>query len=175
MLEKWARGLAVALALAGGVVLLAIIALNTVSIALRALLPLGIGDGPFLGVYDMTEMGIAIAVFAFLPYCQLAKGHASVDLIKGRIGRRFDAFSQLIFNVVMLVFAVVVTWRLYLGTLDKYAFGETTFIAQIPLWFGYSACLVGAVGFCLVSMFCVARALSALMGIGRLAEPHSND
>lgn len=157
-LESRARGLAVGLALAGGFLLLAIVVLNTVSIGLRALLPLGIGSGPIAGIYDITEMGVAVAVFAFLPYCQFTDGHASVDLLRGRFGKLFDAVSALMFHLLMLTVASVGTWRLYLGMVDKRSFGETTFIAQIPLWYGYAACLAGATGFVLVAAFCVLRA-----------------
>ena len=64
----------------------------------------------------------------------------------------------------MLFFAGVGTWRLYVGMLDKHSFGETTLIAQIPLWQGYAACMLGAVGGVLVAAFCVLRSLARLSG-----------
>ena len=153
---------AVSLALAGGGVIILITALTCVSIVGRAFVPLEIGIGPILGIYDITEIGMAAAIFAFLPWAQLNDAHARVDLFRDRIPAGMAAGLELIFNIAMLVVASVGTWRLYLGMQDKLAYGETTLIAQIPVWYGYAAGLVGATGFVLVSVFCVIRALRRL-------------
>lgn len=155
-----ARGLA----LAGGTVLVALIALTCVSIAGRALVPLDIGIGPIRGIYDMTEIGMAAAVFAFLPWAQLRELHARVDLAQRTIPVRMNLALDLLFNIAMALVAAVGTWRLYLGMLDKLSYGETTLIAQIPVWHGFAAGLVGAAGFVLVSLFCVLRASRRLAG-----------
>lgn len=155
-----ARGLA----LAGGTVLVALIALTCVSIAGRALVPLDIGIGPIRGIYDMTEIGMAAAVFAFLPWAQLRELHARVDLAQQTIPVRMNLALDLLFNIAMALVAAVGTWRLYLGMLDKLSYGETTLIAQIPVWHGFAAGLVGAAGFVLVSLFCVLRASRRLAG-----------
>ena len=155
-----ARGLA----LAGGTVLVALIALTCVSIAGRALVPLDIGIGPIRGIYDMTEIGMAAAVFAFLPWAQLRELHARVDLAQRTIPVRMNLALDLLFNIAMALVAAVGTWRLYLGMLDKLSYGETTLIAQILVWHGFAAGLVGAAGFVLVSLFCVLRASRRLAG-----------
>ena len=164
MLERLAEGLAFALALIGGVVLVALIALTCVSIAGRALLPLDLGFGPIRGIYDVTEMGIAAAIFAFLPWTQMRDGHARVDLLEPAMPRGVNRGLDLLFNAGMAAVAVVIAWRLYLGMRDKLAFGETTAVAQIPVWLGYAASVVGATGFALVSLFCVLRAIRRLTG-----------
>ncbi len=156
-----ARGLA----LAGGAVLVALIALTCVSIAGRALVPLDIGIGPIRGIYDITEIGMAAAAFAFLPWAQLRELHARVDLAQRAIPKRANLALDLLFNISMAFVAAVGTWRLYLGMLDKLSYGETTLIAQIPVWQGFAASLVGAAGFVLVSLFCVLRAGRRLAGL----------
>ena len=163
-LERLADGLARALALAGGAVLIFIIVLSCVSIIGRALLPLGIGLGPVRGVYDLTEIGMAAAIFAFLPWAQMRDSHARVDLLEPVMPPVLNRLLDLAFAVAMTVVAVTGAWRLYLGMLDKRAFGETTVIAGIPVWLGYAGGLIGAVGFGLVSLFCILRALRRLSG-----------
>ena len=37
------------------------------------------GIGPVFGDFELVEAGIAFAIFAFLPICQLHGGHATVD------------------------------------------------------------------------------------------------
>lgn len=165
ILSITAEGLARGLALAGGLVLLALTLLTCVSIVGRALVPFDLGIGPIRGIYDMTEIGIAAAVFAFLPWAQLRETHARVDLFQWALPTKIDQALDLLFNIAMAFVAVVGSWRLYLGMQDKLSYGETTIIAQIPVWQGYAAGLVGAVGFVLIALFCVLRAGRRLVGI----------
>ncbi len=163
-LNSLAEALARILALLGGAVLLAIILLTCVSIAGRALLPLDIGIGPIRGIYDVTEIGMAAAIFAFLPWAQFREAHARVDLFHWAIPKKADQALDVVFNIAMAVVATVGTYRLYLGMQDKLSYGETTLIAQIPVWQGYAAGLFGAIGFVVVAMFCTLRAVRRLAG-----------
>ena len=153
------------LALAGGAVLLGITILTCVSITGRALLPLDIGFGPIRGIYDMTEIGMAAAVFAFLPWAQYREAHARVDLFQWAIPSKANQFLDVLFNAGMAFVAGIGTYRLYLGMQDKLAYGETTLIAQIPVWQGYAAGLVGATGFVVVAVFCTLRAIRRFAGL----------
>lgn len=157
--------LARVLALAGGAVLLVVTLLTCISIIGRALVPLDIGLGPIRGIYDMTEIGMAAAVFAFLPWAQFKDAHARVDLFQTAFPDKMNQALDLVFNIAMAFVAAVGTYRLYLGMQDKLSYGETTLIAQIPVWQGYAAGLVGAVGFVIVSLFCVLRSGRRLAGI----------
>lgn len=164
LFNRLAEYLARTLALLGGGVLFGLIVLTCGSILGRALLPLDLGFGPIRGIYDMTEIAIAVAVFAFLPWAQLRETHARVDLFRWVIPIRINHALDLVFNAMMAVVVAVGTYRLYLGMEDKIAYGETTLIAQIPLWYGYAASLVGAVGFVFIALFCTLRAVRRLMG-----------
>ena len=164
-LDRIVGGIAAALALAGGAVLLALVALTCVSILGRALLPLGLGFGSVRGIYDMTEMGVAAAIFAFLPWTHYTEAHAKVDLLRPLMPGAMDRGLALVFDFAMLVVAVVGTWRLWLGMTDKMRYGETTLIAQIPVWWGYAAGLAGAIGFVLVAAFSILRSARRLAGV----------
>ena len=153
MLHVIARGLA----LLGGTVLVAMIVLTSVSIIGRALIFAGLGPVP--GDFELMEMGCAFAVFAFLPWCQLRRGHVTVDIVMGRFGRRanrlIDAFSSLL----MTGAAVIVALQLFKGAADKASYGETTWILQLPLWWGYAGALLGAVMLIPVSAYTIWRDL----------------
>ena len=164
-LNRAADLLARTLALAGGLGLLIIVLLTCISIAGRAFVPLDIGIGPIRGIYDITEIGMAAAIFAFLPWAHLREAHARVDLFQNAFPKRINLAFDLLFNIAMAVIATIGSWRLYLGMQDKLSYGETTLIAQIPVWQGYAAGLVGAIGFVLVSLFCVLRAGRRLAGL----------
>ena len=164
-ISRLAEVIAMVMALVGGFVLLAIIVLTCISIIGRALVPLDLGVGPIRGIYDMTEIGMAAAIFAFLPWAQLKDAHARVDLFQPMMPETSTRFLDLLFNIAMLVVATVGTYRLYLGMLDKLSYGETTLIAQIPVWQGYAAGLFGGIGFVLISAFCVLRSIRRLAGL----------
>jgi TRAP-type C4-dicarboxylate transport system permease small subunit len=167
-LSRAAELLARWMAYAGGVVLLALTVATCLSIIGRAFVPLNIGVGPILGIEDLTEIGIAVGVFAFLPWCQVQRGHASVDLIASALPRIANKVLDLLIDVLMLIAAVVIGWRMYLGLLDKQGYGETTQIMQIPVWWAYAASLPGAVVFALITAFCVLRSIRALADFGNL-------
>ncbi|MGQ7847618.1 TRAP transporter small permease [Granulosicoccus sp. 3-233] len=150
------------MALVGGLLLIGITALTCISIIGRALLPLDLGIGPIQGIYDITEMGMAAAVFAFLPWCQLQRKHATVDLFAPLYPAIMNRSINLLVDVAMCVVASVGAWRMYLGMLDKMRYNETTLILQAPVWIGYLAGVLGLGAFALVAAFCVLRSVRDL-------------
>lgn len=160
--QKAVSALARWMAIAGGVMLFAVIGLTVVSVTGRAFD--GIGLGPVPGDIEMVEIGIGFAVFSTLPYAQFTRAHARVDVFRRLYGEIGNRLLDVIANLLMLGFASLVLWRLWLGMLDKAAYGETTFILQIPLVWGYRgaalACTVGVI----VALFCVWRAARRLIG-----------
>lgn len=162
LLARLVRRVAHGMALLGGGVLVLLTVLTVVSVIGRNLNFLGLG--PIPGDFELVEAGAAFAVFAFLPWCQLNRGHVTVDLFLSRLGRRRNAAVDVATNLLMTVAATVVAWRLFLGLLDKQSYGETSFILQFPLWWGYSASFVGAVVFALVSAWTVWRSLGEAAG-----------
>jgi TRAP-type C4-dicarboxylate transport system permease small subunit len=151
-------------AYAGGLVLLAVVVMTCVSIAGRSLDRLATGFGPIPGDFELVEIGIGFAIFAFLPWCQLKRGHATVDLFQPYFGKQLNAFIELISDLLMFIAATLIGWRLWQGMLDKRGYTETTFILQFPVWIAYAAALVGAAVFVIVSLYCVWRSGRAFAG-----------
>jgi TRAP-type C4-dicarboxylate transport system permease small subunit len=155
--------LAAAIAILGGIALVAITVITVVSVVGRALIPFGFGAVP--GDFELVQAGILFAVFAFLPWCHLERGHAIVAIVTDRFPVRFSAIAEFIWDVAMLVAAAFVIWRLWFGMLDKLGNSESTFILRIPLWMIYSAGLVGAAVFVVVSLYCALRSGSNAVAI----------
>jgi len=145
-------------ALAGGVVLVVLVVLTSVSVSGRALA--GLGFGPVAGDFELVEIGTAFAIFCFLPWCHLTGGHARVDLLAERLGPAAGRLLGLFADGLMLAAAVLIAWRLWLGMLDKLAYHETTFIREIPLWWAYAASLAGAGVFVVVAAWCLWRSFA---------------
>lgn len=143
--------LAVWTALAGGAVLIALVVMVCVSIAGRALTAFGLG--PIPGDYELVEFGIGFAVFAALPWCHLNRGHATVELLAPMFGPVVNRVLDAVIDIAVLATALLLTWRMAVGMLDKKAYFETTFILGIEVWQGYALGLVGAVVFCIVALW----------------------
>jgi TRAP-type C4-dicarboxylate transport system permease small subunit len=152
------------LAIFGGFVLAALIVLTVVSITGRAFIFAGLGPVP--GDFELVEVCTAFAVFSFLPWCQLKRGHVTVDLFVSRLSARKLAGLSVVGNLLLTLVAGIIFWRLLAGTLDKQAYSETTFILQFPLWWGYAASLLGAAVFVVVSLYTVWRSLNEMLGAG---------
>jgi len=148
------------MALLGGIVLVALILMTTASIAGRAMSSIGLAPVP--GDFELVEAGMAFAVFTFLPWCQLQRGHASVEIFSRLFGSRSNAVLDLISDLLMFLVALLITWQLGLGMLDKKSYFETTFILQLPIWWGYATALAGACVFSLVAFFCLLRSLGVV-------------
>ncbi len=156
-LHKLVGRLAAWLAMAGGAVLLLIVVLTCVSIVGRSLVFVGLG--PIPGDFELVEVGMAFAVFSFFPWCQYREGHARVDLFARFFGRNTTWVIDVASNLLMVVVSSLIAWRLVHGMLDKFEYGETTFILQLPLGWGYAAALPGALTFALVSASCLLQVL----------------
>ena len=150
--------LARATALAGGVVLLLVVLMTVVSITGRSLVFAGLA--PVSGDFELVEIGVAFAVFSFMPWCHLRGGHATVDFVTKRLGGTTRYLADALADALMFAAASVIAWRLAIGMLDKKAFRETTFILELPLWWAYAASLAGAFAFVAVAAYCLYLSLN---------------
>lgn len=162
-LEKTVGFLARAMAILGGIVLIVLVAITCASIVGRSLTFIGLNQ--VNGDYELVELGVGFAVFAFLPWTQFSKGHARVDLFESAFARWQNLLSDLVSDLLLLAIALVGGYRLWLGMLDKLNYGETTFILQFPIWQAYATGVLGMAVFAIVAAFCVLRSLRAFGGV----------
>lgn len=114
---------------------------------------LAMGVGPVQGDYELVEAGIAFAIFAFLPLCQITAGHASVDIFTARFPKRANRFIQMVVEVVFAGVLLLIAWRLFEGMMSKRSYNETTFLLQFPIWWAYAVSLVAAVLAAIVGVY----------------------
>lgn len=163
ILDRGIHFLAKSMALIGGAVLIAVIITTCLSITGRALIWAGLG--PIQGDFEIVEFGVGFAIFAFLPWCQYARGHARVDLFTPLYGPGMNRVIDLIADIMMFAAAYIIAWRLWIGMLDKQRYTETSFILQLPVWMAYAAACIGAVVFVIVAAFCILRSARQLTGV----------
>lgn len=167
----------------GGLVLAALIVLTCLSIAgrslsgllhsdwIEALMPsvaaglLGWGIGPINGDFELVEAGMAFAIFAFLPLCQLHSAHASVDIFTAALPPGVNRVLRAVIEVVFAAIIVLIAWQLFEGMQSKRNSGQTTFLLEFPVWWAYAFSLVAACVAALVAVYmAVMRALEAITG-----------
>ncbi len=172
---RLARGMAAL----GGMVLTALILLTCASILGRLLNTLfhgafmqnlapgfstwmlDMGVGPVNGDFELVEAGVAFAIFAFLPLCQITAGHASVDIFTNFLPERANAFLRMLVEIAFAAVLVLISWRLYDGMIAKMRYGETSFLLQFPVWWAYAASFFGSV---------VAAVVGVYMAVVRIVE-----
>lgn len=155
------------LAVAGGALLVVLAILTVSSILGRALIFAGLG--PIKGDYELVEMGCAIAVFSFLPWCQLKRGHVTVDIIVDMFPIRVKLFLTLLGNIALTAAATLIAWRLFLGAGDKISYGEETYELGLPLGYGMSVAMIGAALFAVIATYTVWRSFNELAAGGERA------
>lgn len=125
--------LARALSWFGGSVLIAMLGVSVVSVVGRKFF-----DSPVQGDFELVQLGCAVCVACFLPWCQIEKGHVIVDFftlkLSPRARNRLDAIGALL----LALCAALLAWRLALGTISVWTNQETTMILGAPIWLGYA-------------------------------------
>lgn len=141
-------------AIAGGIVLAAMVTLVVVSIVGRAMF-----SSPVPGDFEIVALGTAVAVFLFLPYCYMQKGNVAVDIfISGMppaVQRAMDVLAALLFGFVAALFA----WRTAYGFADTVRNGDISMILGFPVWVVYP---FGVASFLLLAVCCFYTAVETL-------------
>jgi TRAP-type C4-dicarboxylate transport system permease small subunit len=182
-MHRMVKWLSRASAMIGGLVLLLLIVLSTLSIVGRELSKLGhaLADGTWLaglgealvasgideinGTYELTEAGVAFAIFAFFPVCQFYGNHATVDVFTSALPRRGLGWLRAFWEVVLAATIVFISLRLYSGMLRYLGNGETTLFLQFPVWWAYAVCVGAAVIASITAIYCAcARLIEAATG-----------
>lgn len=165
-ITRLARGFAIL----GGLVLSTLIVTTCLSIAGRSInsllysdivqnsMPgvasalLATGVGPINGDFELVEAGMAFALFAFLPLCQLSGSHPSVDILTASFPRRINQSLRMFIEAVFAVVLIIIAIQLFAGMESKRNSGQTTLLLEFPVWWGYALSVPGAIAAAIVSV-----------------------
>jgi TRAP-type C4-dicarboxylate transport system permease small subunit len=124
-------------ALLGGVVTLALSLMTAVSAVSNLLL-----DAPFAADYELVKHFIAIAVFMFLPYCQLTGSNVTVDIFTERMSERAKAVMAALSSLFAIAFALLLLKQMSEGLISYLRFVEVTPVLRLPLWTAFPPILI---------------------------------
>ena len=144
-------------AMAGGMLLIAIVGMTVASVLGRYFF-----GTPIPGDYELTELACGIAVFAFLPYCQVTNANVVVDFFTSRLSARRRAVLDGVHSVAFTIMAGLIAWRLFVGGMRKLGDGETTLFLEIPIYSAYFLALIAAGLLTAVCFLAIYRHLQAL-------------
>lgn len=130
-------GLARLLALFGGALAVCLALLVSISITWRAL-----GLGGVRGDFEFVQMGVALIVFAFMPWCQARRGNVMVDSFTTRLPPRFQAALDALWEVVFAGMMALIAWRLGAGALEAARSSTTTMVLLLPIAPAIAACAI---------------------------------
>lgn len=155
-LGRFAHGLAVA----GGLMTVAIALMVTTSVLLRGIadyanpltLPLGVRVGPIPGDFEIVQMVTALAAFAFLPWCQARRGNVIVDTFTTRLPKWAQAGLDALWDVVYAVMMALIAWRLAEGAADAIRSHTTTMVLLVPVGPAIAGCAIIASFLALIAL-----------------------
>jgi TRAP-type C4-dicarboxylate transport system permease small subunit len=130
--------LAKKLAIAGGLIFVALVIMSIVSIVGRKLF-----SYPIPGDVEVLQMCAAFAASAFFAYCHLANGDVKVDffthnMAPGKVAL-MDAFGSLLVGL----FGTLIAWRTAVGAISLKEVGETSAILGWPVWIAQALMVPG--------------------------------
>jgi TRAP-type C4-dicarboxylate transport system permease small subunit len=144
------------LALLGGALAVGLAVLVSTSITLRAF-----GLGGVRGDFEFVQMGVALIVFAFMPWCQARRGNVMVDSFTSRLPSRVQAVLDAFWEVVFAGMMALIAWRLGAGALEAAKSATTTMVLLLPIAPAIAAC-AGLAGF--TALVALATAVLRLRG-----------
>ena len=144
-------------AIGGGILLFAVVFMNALSVGLN------IFWNPIPGDVELTEMGVAVSVFAFLPYCQLHYSNVSADIFTSRASPSFLCAIKAIASIFAIILAILLFWWMFKGMVDRYNFNYLSAILLIPMWIPFAPVLLSLVLLMVASTLTLIENLSPIL------------
>jgi len=142
------------LAVVGGISLVVVTVFTVVGVVGRTAF-----DMPILGDQEIVELGCAIAIFAFMPYCQMRAANVIVDFFTARLSQAIRDALDAVMNATFSACILVVTWRLAIGGIGAFDGSDASMFLRIPLWWGYAVAFVACVLWSAACLYSVRRSL----------------
>ena len=134
---QFLRGLIRAWALFGGILVAALAVMTALSTASNIFFA-----RPFPADYELVKHVIAIAIFCFLPYCQLTGANVTVDIFTERMGERAKAGMAALSSVFAVAFSILLLVQMSKGMMSYIRYPEVTPVLKLPLWTAFPPILI---------------------------------
>jgi TRAP-type C4-dicarboxylate transport system permease small subunit len=143
----------------GGIILTALTLITVGTVLGRAFL-----NTPIPGDFELVELGAAIAVSSFLPYCQIQEGNVIVDLVTSKAPERVKRFLGALGDLLLMLISALIAWRLVMGCIDYRDYGDVTMVLRVPIWM---AMLPVIASFALLAITCASTMMTNFFAVWR--------
>jgi TRAP-type C4-dicarboxylate transport system permease small subunit len=131
MLERIVAGWAIA----GGLVLLAIVLVTATNVGLYIADALAPGTVRVVSGYeDIVRLLVSAAALMMLPYCQLRRGHVAVDVFTERLRPTTIRAIECVIHVLMAATALFLGYWMVFGMLETRTGGLVSPVLNWPEW-----------------------------------------
>lgn len=109
---------------------------------------------PLPAAYEMTELLLAIGVFAAMPYATFGHGHIKITLLDGLFSGTREKVRNIVVSIICSVATFGLSYQAYLRGSRLQEYGDHTLFLQAPLApFAYFIALMSSVmGICFLTM-----------------------
>lgn len=130
---------------------------------------------PVRGDFELIEIGTALAIFSFLPYCQMARGNVLVDFFTSSAHPRVKSGMAILSNGLFFVLSSVMTWRMVVASEEFYSatFKQSSMILKIPAWQGMFVATSFMFFLSMVCLFSLYRSIRETLTTGELIRSAS--
>lgn len=130
--NRFLAALCRALAVAGGLLLVAMALMSVASIVGRWLFA-----APIIGDYELIEITCAMATSMTLPYAHFIGAHVIVDFFSSRFTARASRRLDGLASALLAAVAALVAWQMAQGLHELRLSHDTSLMLNLPTWVGY--------------------------------------
>ncbi len=127
-LARWELGFDKALGFLAASVLMLLMIITFIDVLGRYLF-----SAPLPGAFELTEIMMAMLIFAGLPLVSRTNQHVTVNLIVGILSPIILHFQRLITQAIMAVVLAVMAWRMWIKAEEMLEQGDETAYLLLPI------------------------------------------
>ncbi|MED5434441.1 MAG: TRAP transporter small permease [SAR324 cluster bacterium] len=127
-LARWELGFDKVLGFLAALVLMLLMIITFIDVLGRYLF-----SAPLPGAFELTEIMMAMLIFAGLPLVSRTNQHVTVNLIVGILSPIILHFQRLITQAIMAVVLAVMAWRMWIKAEEMLEQGDETAYLLLPI------------------------------------------
>lgn len=113
-------------------------------------------NAPLGFAFEMTQLGMAMVVFAALPSVTLRAAHVSAGLFEGLFGGKIAIFRDVLWSLVIAASCLFLAFRLSRLAGRFLRYGDETSVLKLPIgwiaWFGVAGLCLAALAALIVAV-----------------------
>lgn len=127
---------------------------------------------PVRGDFELIELGTAIAIASFFPYCHMVRGNVVVDFFTSKAHPRAKAAMAALSNLLFSILTILITWRMIIGSEEFFTatFKQSSMILKIPTWQGMFIVTAFMFLLSIVCVFSFYRSVCEMLSEGEPSE-----